>query len=188
MNRLADETSPYLLQHAENPVDWYPWGEEALERAKAEDKPIFLSVGYSACHWCHVMERESFANPATAELMNENFVNVKVDREERPDVDALYMDAAVAINRSRRLAAQPVPHRPTGEPFWAATYLPPVPRNGLRSFPDILETVAGAWRDRRDDLAKTARLAHRVPAEHAPRPSRSTRRSTRTSSSRRSRA
>jgi len=155
MNRLAGETSPYLLQHAENPVDWYPWGEEALQRAKAEDKPIFLSVGYSACHWCHVMERESFADPKTAELMNANFVNVKVDREERPDVDALYMEAAVAINRS---GGWPLSLflMPDGRPFWAATYLPPVPRNGLRSFSDILETVARAWKDRRDDLTKTA--------------------------------
>jgi uncharacterized protein len=155
MNRLAGETSPYLLQHAENPVDWYPWGEEALARAKAEDRPIFLSVGYSACHWCHVMERESFADPKTAELMNANFVNVKVDREERPDVDALYMEAAVAINRS---GGWPLSLflMPDGRPFWAATYLPPVPRNGLRSFKDILETVAGAWKDRREDLTKTA--------------------------------
>jgi uncharacterized protein YyaL (SSP411 family) len=155
VNRLADETSPYLQQHADNPVDWYPWGDEALERAKAEDKPIFLSVGYSACHWCHVMERESFANPATAELMNESFVNVKVDREERPDVDALYMDAAVAVNRSGGWPLSLFLF-PDGRPFWAATYLPPVPRNGLRSFPDILETVANAWRDRREDLTKTA--------------------------------
>ncbi len=98
MNRLKDETSPYLLQHAENPVDWYPWGDEAFARAREEGKPIFLSIGYAACHWCHVMERESFAVPATAELMNENFVCIKVDREERPDVDSVYMDAAVAIN------------------------------------------------------------------------------------------
>ena len=155
MNRLADETSPYLLQHAENPVDWYPWGEEALARARDEDKPIFLSVGYSACHWCHVMERESFEVKATAELMNEHFVNVKVDREERPDVDALYMDAAVAINRSGGWPLN-LFLMPDGRPFWAATYLPPVPRNGMRSFTDILETVARAWKDRREDLTKTA--------------------------------
>src|SRR5436190_23048602 len=123
-NRLANETSPYLQQHAENPVDWYPWGEEAFERARAEDRPIFLSVGYSACHWCHVMEHESFANPATAALMNEHFVNVKVDREERPDVDALYMEAAVTLNRS---GGWPLSLflTPEGRPFWAATYLPP---------------------------------------------------------------
>ena len=154
VNRLADETSPYLLQHAENPVDWYPWGEEALERAQAEDKPIFLSVGYSACHWCHVMEHESFSDPATAEVMNENFVNVKVDREERPDIDSLYMDAAVTINRSGGWPLNAF-LTPDGKPFWAATYLPPVPRSGLRSFTDILESVARAWRDNRDDLVKT---------------------------------
>ena len=101
MNRLAAETSPYLLQHADNPVDWYPWGDEALERARAEDRPILLSVGYAACHWCHVMAHESFENAATAALMNEHFVNVKVDREERPDVDALYMDATVGDDRAR---------------------------------------------------------------------------------------
>ena len=122
MNRLADETSPYLQQHAENPVDWYPWGPEALERAKAEDKAIFLSVGYSACHWCHVMERESFADPKTAELMNASFVNVKVDREERPDVDALYMEAAVAINRSGGWPLN-LFLMPDGRPFWAALLL-----------------------------------------------------------------
>ena len=147
--------SPYLLQHAENPVDWYPWGDEAFARARQENKAIFLSVGYSACHWCHVMEHESFSDPATAAVMNENFVNVKVDREERPDVDALYMDAAVAINRS---GGWPLSLflTPEGKPFWAATYLPPVPRNGLRSFGDILQTVAGAWRDKREELEKTS--------------------------------
>ena len=98
MNRLAQETSPYLLQHADNPVDWYPWGQEALPRAREEDQPILLSIGYSACHWCHVMEHESFEDPATAPVMNERFVNVKVDREERPDVDAVYMDAVVALS------------------------------------------------------------------------------------------
>ncbi|HSC49196.1 MAG TPA: thioredoxin domain-containing protein, partial [Gaiellaceae bacterium] len=98
MNRLASETSPYLLQHAANPVDWYPWGEEALAKARAEDKPILLSVGYAACHWCHVMAHESFEDPGTAELMNERFVNVKVDREERPDVDGVYMEAVVAMS------------------------------------------------------------------------------------------
>ncbi|HEY4346587.1 MAG TPA: thioredoxin domain-containing protein [Gaiellaceae bacterium] len=154
MNRLAGETSPYLLQHAENPVDWYPWGEEAFERARAEEKPIFLSIGYSACHWCHVMERESFAIPATAELMNESFVCIKVDREERPDIDAVYMDAAVAVNKSGGWPLN-VFMSADGKPFWAATYLPPAPRDGLRSFSDILTTVAGAWKDKRDDLVAT---------------------------------
>ena len=109
MNRLARETSPYLLQHASNPVDWYPWGEEAFERARAEDKPVLLSVGYSACHWCHVMERESFEDEATAQVMNEHFVSIKVDREERPDVDSVYMDAVVALSGQRRLADDGLP-------------------------------------------------------------------------------
>ncbi len=155
MNRLANETSPYLLQHAENPVDWYPWGEEALERARTEDKPIFLSVGYSACHWCHVMEHESFSDPAIAELMNESFVSVKVDREERPDIDSIYMDAAVTINRSGGWPLNAF-LTPEGKPFWAATYLPPVPRSGLRSFRDILQAVARAWRDNREELLGTS--------------------------------
>jgi len=154
VNRLAAETSPYLLQHAANPVDWYPWGEEALARAADEDRPIFLSIGYSACHWCHVMEHESFTIPATAALMNEHFVNIKVDREERPDLDALYMDAAVALNRSGGWPLS-VFLTPEGKPFWAATYLPPVPRHGLRSFPDILRTIAEVWRMRREDLEAT---------------------------------
>ncbi len=154
MNHLANETSPYLLQHADNPVDWYPWGEEAFARAREEDKPIFLSIGYSACHWCHVMERESFSVAATAAVMNESFVNVKVDREERPDVDSLYMDAAVAINGSGGWPLN-VFVLPDGRPFWAATYLPPEPRHNLRSFRDILTTAAGAWRDKRDELLKS---------------------------------
>ena len=109
MNRLAGETSPYLLQHADNPVDWYPWGEEALARARDEDRPILLSIGYAACHWCHVMEHESFEDEATAALMNERFVNIKVDREERPDLDAVYMEAVVALTRPRRLADDRLP-------------------------------------------------------------------------------
>jgi uncharacterized protein YyaL (SSP411 family) len=156
MNRLTDETSPYLLQHAENPVDWYPWGDEAFARAREEDKPVFLSIGYSACHWCHVMEHESFSDQKTAAIMNEHFVNVKVDREERPDVDALYMDAAVAINRGGGGWPLNLFLTPEGKPFWAATYLPPVPRSGLRSFPDILETVARAWGNSREGLETTA--------------------------------
>src|ERR1700761_1830303 len=115
-NRLARETSPYLLQHAENPVDWYPWGEEALARARTEDRPILLSIGYAACHWCHVMERESFENPETAALMNEHFVNVKVDREERPDLDGIYMEAVVAMTGSGGWPMT-VFLKPNGEPF-----------------------------------------------------------------------
>src|SRR3989442_11193057 len=127
-NRLAGETSPYLLQHAGNPVDWYPWGDEALARARDEDKPILLSIGYAACHWCHVMERESFENAETAALMNEHFVNVKVDREERPDLDSIYMDAVVALNRS---GGWPMTGflTPEGEPVAGGTYFPPEPRH-----------------------------------------------------------
>ena len=146
VNRLANETSPYLLAHAENPVDWYPWGEEAFARAREEDKPIFLSVGYSACHWCHVMERESFSAQTTADQLNESFVSIKVDREERPDVDAVYLDAAVVLNGS---AGWPLSVflLPDGRPLWAATYLPPEPRKGLRSFPEVLTTISTVWRD-----------------------------------------
>ncbi len=156
MNRLAQETSPYLLQHADNPVDWYPWREEALARARAEDRPILLSVGYSACHWCHVMAHESFEDPATAAVMNEHFVNVKVDREERPDVDALYMDATVTMTGSGGWPMT-VFLTPEGEPFFAGTYFPPEPRHGLPSFRQLLLAVAEAWRERRDDVARQAR-------------------------------
>ena len=124
MNRLAQETSPYLLQHADNPVDWQPWGEEALGRARAEGKPLLVSIGYSACHWCHVMERESFDDAATAAVMNELFVNVKVDREERPDVDAVYMDAVVALTGQGGWPLT-VFLTPDGEPFYGGTYFPP---------------------------------------------------------------
>ena len=123
-NRLANETSPYLLQHANNPVDWYPWGPEALEKAQSEDKPILLSVGYSACHWCHVMERESFENPAIARLMNHSFVNIKVDREERPDIDAIYMQAVQAITGQGGWPMT-VFLTPQAEPFYGGTYFPP---------------------------------------------------------------
>ncbi len=156
MNRLGDETSPYLLQHADNPVDWYPWGSEALERAAEEGRPILLSVGYSACHWCHVMAHESFESEATAALMNEHFVNVKVDREERPDVDALYMDATVTMTGQGGWPMT-VFLTPQGEPFYAGTYFPPEPRHGLPSFPQLLLAVAEAWKERRDDIAQQAR-------------------------------
>jgi uncharacterized protein YyaL (SSP411 family) len=156
VNRLAQETSPYLLAHADNPVDWYPWGEEAFATARQQDKPVFLSVGYSACHWCHVMERESFSAPAIAEQMNESFVNVKVDREERPDVDALYLDAAVVLNGS---AGWPLSVflMPDGRPFWAATYIPPEPRQGLRGFREIMSTISSVWRDQRDALESSCK-------------------------------
>jgi uncharacterized protein YyaL (SSP411 family) len=156
VNRLGAETSPYLLQHADNPVDWYPWGEVALGRARAEDRPILLSVGYSACHWCHVMAHESFESEATAAVMNRHFVNVKVDREERPDVDALYMDATVAMT-GRGGWPMTVFLTPEGEPFYAGTYFPPEPRHGMPSFTQVLLAVAEAWRERRDDVAAQAR-------------------------------
>jgi len=164
-NRLARETSPYLLQHARNPVDWYPWGPEALARAKSEDKPIFLSVGYSACHWCHVMERESFENDAIAELMNEHFVNVKVDREERPDVDEIYMKAVQAMTGSGGWPMS-VFLTPDLEPFYGGTYFPPRGLYGRPGFPQVLSGLAKAWKDDRTNLAKRARtLAEHIADE-----------------------
>ena len=155
MNRLAQETSPYLLQHADNPVDWQPWGEEALGRARAEGKPLLVSIGYSACHWCHVMERESFEDPETAAVMNEHFVNVKVDREERPDVDAVYMDAVIALTGQGGWPLT-VFLTPEGEPFFGGTYFPPEPRHGLPSFRQVLRAVADAYRERPEDVAAQA--------------------------------
>jgi uncharacterized protein YyaL (SSP411 family) len=155
MNRLAQETSPYLLQHAENPVDWYPWGEEALARAREENRPILLSIGYAACHWCHVMAHESFEDAETAAAMNELFVNVKVDREERPDLDALYMDAVTALTGQGGWPMT-VFLTPAAEPFYGGTYFPPEPRHGLPSFRQILAAVADAYRERSADVAKTA--------------------------------
>jgi uncharacterized protein YyaL (SSP411 family) len=150
-NRLARETSPYLLQHAHNPVDWYAWGDEAFARAKAEDKPILLSVGYSACHWCHVMERESFENHAIAEVMNRHFVNVKVDREERPDVDQIYMQAVQSMTGH---GGWPMTVFLTsdGAPFYGGTYFPPVDRHSMPAFPRLLASIAEAWRTRRDEV------------------------------------
>jgi uncharacterized protein YyaL (SSP411 family) len=154
-NRLARETSPYLRQHAHNPVDWYPWGEEALGRARAEDKPVFLSVGYSACHWCHVMERESFENPAIAALMNERFVNIKVDREERPDLDEIYMAATQMLSRQGGWPNS-VFLTPDLKPFFAGTYFPPEARYGRPGFPDILKGVADAYATKREEIGKVA--------------------------------
>jgi uncharacterized protein len=150
-NKLAQESSPYLLQHADNPVDWHPWGPEAFERARSEDKPILLSVGYAACHWCHVMEHESFEDPRTAALMNEHFVCVKVDREERPDVDSLYMNAVQAMTGQ---GGWPMTVWLTPEriPFYGGTYFPPVDRAGLPGFPKLLTAIAQTWRERRDDV------------------------------------
>jgi uncharacterized protein YyaL (SSP411 family) len=155
MNRLARETSPYLLQHADNPVDWYPWGEEALARAREEDKPILLSVGYAACHWCHVMAHESFEHEATAALMNEHFVPVKVDREERPDVDSIYMDAVVWLTGHGGWPMT-VFLTPDGRPFYGGTYFPLEPRHGLPSFKQLLQAVADAWRERRAEILRDA--------------------------------
>jgi uncharacterized protein YyaL (SSP411 family) len=154
-NRLAQETSPYLLQHKDNPVDWYPWGEEALERARQEDRPILLSVGYSACHWCHVMERESFEDESTAELMNRHFVNIKVDREERPDIDSIYMSAVQAMTRHGGWPMT-VFMTPDGAPFYGGTYFPPVPSRGMPSFKQLLTSLAEAYENRRDEVLESA--------------------------------
>jgi uncharacterized protein YyaL (SSP411 family) len=163
-NRLAHETSPYLLQHAHNPVDWYPWGEEAFARARAEDKPILLSVGYSACHWCHVMERESFENPDIARLMNDNFVNIKVDREERPDVDQVYMTAVQALT-GRGGWPMTVFLTPDGRPFWGGTYFPPEDRHGMPGFPRVLVAMAQTYRDRRGEVeGQAAQVAAHLQA------------------------
>jgi uncharacterized protein len=155
VNRLAAETSPYLLQHADNPVDWYPWGEEAFALARTEDRPILLSVGYAACHWCHVMEHESFEDEETAALMNREFVPVKVDREERPDVDGLYMDAVVAMTGHGGWPMT-VFLTPDGRPFYGGTYFPPEPRHGMPSFSQVLQAVSEAYKTRRHDLEQQA--------------------------------
>jgi uncharacterized protein YyaL (SSP411 family) len=154
-NRLAQETSPYLLQHRDNPVDWYPWGEEALARARTEDRPILLSIGYSACHWCHVMERESFENAETAAYMNAHFVNVKVDREERPDVDALYMEAVQAISGQGGWPMT-VFLDPEGVPFYGGTYFPPDEGRGMPSFRMVMEAVVDAFERKRDEIHQRA--------------------------------
>ena len=154
-NLLIHETSPYLLQHAHNPVDWYPWGDEAFAKAKREDKPIFLSVGYAACHWCHVAAHESYENEDTARLMNDNFVNIKVDREERPDVDALYMDAVQALTGSGGWPMS-VFLTPDGAPFFGGTYFPPEDRYGMPGFPRLLRSIAALYRDQREDVERQA--------------------------------
>ena len=153
-NRLINETSPYLLQHAHNPVDWYPWGSEALERARADDKPILLSVGYSACHWCHVMERESFENADIAAMMNERFVSVKVDREERPDIDSIYMTAVQAMTGHGGWPMT-VFLTPEGKPFYGGTYFPPEDRGGMPSFPRVLTAISDAYDNSRGDVLQT---------------------------------
>lgn len=155
-NRLIDATSPYLLQHAHNPVDWYPWGSEALEKARKLDKPIFLSIGYAACHWCHVMERESFENPAIAAILNQHFVAIKVDREERPDLDDVYMNATIVYNQGQGGWPMSVFLTPEQKPFFAGTYFPPEPRWGRPGFGELLETIAKLWRDDRQRLLQAA--------------------------------
>ena len=174
-NRLADETSPYLLQHAENPVDWYPWGPEALGRAAELDRPLLLSIGYSSCHWCHVMEHESFEDAATARYMNEHFVRVKVDREERPDVDAIYMEAVQGMTGH---GGWPLTAfcDPEGVPFYGGTYFPPEPRHGMPSFAMVMEAVVRivgeAARPDRRGCGADPRAARRPWAGSSP-PSRS---------------
>jgi uncharacterized protein YyaL (SSP411 family) len=155
-NRLASETSPYLLQHASNPVDWYPWGAEALERARTEDKPIFLSIGYSACHWCHVMAHESFEDPAVAAQLNRDFVAIKVDREERPDLDDVYMAAVQTLTGTGGWPMS-VFLTPALEPFFGGTYFPPDDRHGLPGFPRVLGAISDAYRDRRDEIVEQGR-------------------------------
>ena len=154
-NRLIDETSPYLLQHAHNPVDWYPWGDEAFERAKAEDKPVLVSIGYSACHWCHVMEHESFEDEATAVIMNEHFINIKVDMEERPDVNQIYMNF-VQLTTGRGGWPMNVFMTPDKKPFFGGTYFPPSSRYGMPSWQQVLASLSVAFREKRDDLETSA--------------------------------
>ena len=167
MNRLAQQTSPYLLQHKDNPVDWHPWGEEALERARAEDKPLLVSIGYSACHWCHVMEHESFEDAEVAAVMNDAFVCVKVDREERPDVDAIYMDAVQAMTGHGGWPLNAF-LTPDGVPFYAGTYFPPEPRQNMPSWRMVLEGVARAWIEQREEIVDTSqRIVERLQASAA---------------------
>jgi hypothetical protein len=155
-NRLIFELSPYLLQHARNPVDWYPWGTEAFERARREEKPVFLSIGYATCHWCHVMERESFEDPEVARLMNELFVCVKVDREERPDLDAVYMQVTQAMTGSGGWPMT-VLLTPEREPFFAGTYFPKHSRFGRKGLLELLPEIARLWQERRGDVLQSAR-------------------------------
>ena len=153
-NRLAASTSPYLRQHRDNPVDWFEWGTEAFDEARRRGVPIFLSVGYAACHWCHVMAHESFEDETTAALLNENFVSIKVDREERPDVDAVYMEATQAMTGHGGWPMT-VLATPEGEPFFCGTYFPPEPRHGMPSLRQLLASVTDAWTERRGEVEAT---------------------------------
>jgi uncharacterized protein YyaL (SSP411 family) len=168
-NRLIHSTSPYLLQHAHNPVDWYPWGEEALEKARREDQPIFLSLGYAACHWCHVMERESFENPAIAEVLNRHFVSIKVDREERPDLDETYM-LATQLMTGRGGWPNSVWLLPDGRPWYAGTYFPPEDQMGRMGFTSLLLKLAEIWRQRRAEVEEQARVMTETIQQHAQSP------------------
>lgn len=154
-NRLLNSTSPYLLQHAHNPVEWFPWGEEALKKSRDEDKPIFLSIGYAACHWCHVMAHESFEDEETAKFMNEHFVNIKVDREERPDIDGIYMQATIAMTGSGGWPMS-VFLTPDLKPFYAGTYFPPARRYNMPAFKDVLIGLSNAWKNERDEVLNTS--------------------------------
>jgi len=154
-NQLIHETSPYLLQHAHNPVNWFPWGEAALQKAKKEGKVILVSIGYSACHWCHVMERESFENETVAELMNEHFVNIKIDREERPDIDHIYMDAVQAMAGSGGWPLN-VFLTPDAKPFYGGTYFPPVKAFNRSSWTEILNGISTAWKEQRNEIEAQA--------------------------------
>jgi uncharacterized protein YyaL (SSP411 family) len=154
-NRLAKESSPYLLQHQNNPVDWFPWGSEAIEKSRREDKPIFLSIGYSACHWCHVMEHESFENEAIAQVLNENFVAIKVDREERPDLDQIYMNAVQMLTGHGGWPMS-VFLTPDLKPFYGGTYWPPHSSRGMPGFDQILAAVTDAWKNRREQALNAA--------------------------------
>src|SRR5574342_659302 len=172
-NHLINEVSPYLLQHAHNPVDWHPWGEEALAKARAEQKPILLSIGYSACHWCHVMERESFEDEAIAALMNRHFVNIKVDREERPDLDDIYMNATLALNQGQGGWPMTVFLTPDQRPFFAGTYFPPADSHGRSGFASLLKEIAEEWERHRDDLmAQAAQLTEHLQRKARPLPAR----------------
>ena len=167
INHLAHENSPYLLQHAGNPVDWYPWGEEALRKARTENKPIFLSIGYAACHWCHVMAHESFEDPETAALMNQHFVSIKVDREERPDLDNIYMAATQALTGSGGWPMS-VFLTPDLRPFYAGTYFPPVPRHGMPAFREVLGSLAQAWTKQADEIERvSAQVLQHLQAANA---------------------
>jgi uncharacterized protein len=156
-NRLSTESSPYLLQHKDNPVDWYPWNETALSRARIENKPIFLSIGYSACHWCHVMAHESFEDPHTAQILNENFVSIKVDREERPDIDDIYMQAVVLLTGQGGWPLS-VFLTPDLKPFYGGTYFPPRPQHGLPAFTQVLLSIIETWHNQPESISKNAEI------------------------------